>query len=383
VRILTFSTLFPNASAPNHGVFVENRLRHLLNSGGVTAEVIAPVPVFPGRYAGHRAVPLVETRFGVPIHHPRFLAVPKLGLYVTPALLYRSARAVLRQLLAEGARFDLIDAHYFYPDGVAAVLLAREFGLPLTITARGSDITEFPDFPVARLRILAAAKAASHVMTVSAGLKHALVSLGAEADKMTVLRNGVDLAAFAPGDREAARDFYRLHGFTILSVGALIDRKGHDRTIEAVSRIPDAQLLIAGDGPLRAQLMAQAASLGARVRLLGALPHQELCRLYNAADISVLASSREGWANVLLESLACGTPVVASPIAGNDEVIADAAAGLIAAENTGAAIAEAILRLRSALPPRDAVRAYAENFSWDAVSEGQKNIFTECIRRTE
>jgi glycosyltransferase involved in cell wall biosynthesis len=204
-----------------------------------------------------------------------------------------------------------------------------------------------------------------------------MAALSVPAGKITVLRNGVDLSMFRPLDQREARKALGVTGPTLVSVGALIPRKGHDRTIAALTRLPGWLLLIAGDGPERAALSALAGKLGVadRVRLLGAVPHGDLARLYSAADLSVLASSREGWANVLLESMACGTPVIASPIPGNTEVVQKPAAGSIANANTAEAIAEAVL----ARPPTDraATRNYAEGFSWDATSQGQLDLFTK------
>lgn len=147
IRLLTFSTLYPNAARPNHGVFVENRLRQLLASGEAVSTVLAPIPYFPssapcfGEWARYAAAPAAETRNGIEVLHPRYLAIPKIGMSVAPFLLYRAMIPVLRRLLASGRRFDAIDAHYFYPDGVAAVWLGRYFRLPVVVTARGSDVT--------------------------------------------------------------------------------------------------------------------------------------------------------------------------------------------------------------------------------------------------
>lgn len=381
LRLLSFTTLFPNAHMPNHGVFVANRLRHLLQSGLASSEVIAPVRVFPGVYSA-RGVRAQAHLHGMRVWHPRVLTIPGLDLYLGPGLLYRAARRVLAARLAAGASFDLIDAHYFYPDGAAALRLAREFNLPLVITARGSDVTQFPDYPYARARILQAAAQADAVITVSDGLRRALIDLGADGARITVLRNGVDLDEFTlPAAREQTRRALGLQGLVLLSVGALIERKGHHRSIEALRDLPDATLLIAGEGVERTRLEALARRLGVdgRLRLLGAVPHAQLGALYGAADISILASSREGWANVLLESLACGTPVVASPIPGNDEVITAPLAGRLAQANTPAALASAVRDLQAALPPRQAVRAYAEQFSWDEVSRGQAALFTQVL----
>ncbi len=381
LNLLVFTTLFPNAAQPNHGVFVENRLRHLLSTGQARATVLAPVAWFPGRSV---AAPAEERRHGLRVLHPSWLSVPAIGMRAAPWLLYQAAARTLAGLLAQGERFDAIDAHYFYPDGVAAIRLGRRFGLPVVITARGSDITQFPDYPAPRRMILQAAREAAAVITVSGGLRDALVALGAEPGKITVLRNGVDLAMFRPVDREAARRTLGIAGRTLVSVGALIPRKGHDLTIEALTRLPGWRLVLAGQGPERGRLEALAASLGVadRVQMLGAVPHAELAGLYSAADLSVLSSSREGWANVLLESMACGTAVVASPIPGNPEVVASPEAGFIAETRSADAIAACVRQWEADPIARTATRAYAEGFSWDETSAGQLAIFEKAKRPT-
>ena len=387
LRVLVFSTLFPHAGLPNHGVFVENRLRHLVGTGEVEATVLAPVPWFPfrharfgawGRFAGAGRR---EERHGIAVHHPRYPVVPRWGMNLAPGLLYRRALGAARGLMARGARFDLIDAHYLYPDGVAAVRLGRALGLPVVMTARGSDVTELPGFARPRGMILDAVREAAAVITVSAGLRDALVRLGAEAGRITVLRNGVDLAGFRPPvDRAAARAVLGVTGPVLLSVGHLIPRKAHDVVVAALDHLPGWTLLIAGEGPERARLEAMAAARPGRVRLLGARPHAELPGLYGAADVLVLASTREGWANVLLESMACGTPVVASDIPGNPEVVTERAAGLIA-PRTAEGIAAAVRDLAADPPARADTRAYAERFGWDATSEGQLAIFRRVTGR--
>ena len=286
LRLLTFSTLYPNAAAPNHGVFVETRLRHLVATGDVQSIVMAPVPWFPssnprfGTWARYAAVPRLEQRAGLDIRHPRFAVIPRIGMTAAPYWLYAAAKRCLAQLLAHGHRFDLIDAHYFYPDGVAAVWLGRHFNLPVVVTARGSDVTQLPDYAVPRALIRRAAMQADAVISVSGGLRAALGALGVPADRITVLRNGVDLRLFRPptGDARAAmRASLGMTGPCLLSVGALIARKGHDVTIRALAYLPEWRLFIAGEGPEQAALLALAAECGVadRVTLLGSVPHAE------------------------------------------------------------------------------------------------------------
>jgi len=388
LRLLTFSTLYPNNARPNHGVFVENRLRHLVAGGEASSEVVAPVPWFPldhpwfGDWAVNARVVASETRHGLTILHPRFPVIPRVGMSLAPLLLYRAMLPVIGRLLREGHAFDAIDAHYVYPDGVAAVWLGRRFGLPVVVTARGTDVSLIPRFARPRRMIRQAIGGAAALIAVSAALKDALVEIGAPEGKVTVLRNGVDTELFRPpADRDAARAALGLRRQTLISVGLLIERKGHHRTIEAMTQLPDFELLIVGEGPERDRLNALIARLGVadRVRLLGACPHAELPSLYGAADASILASSREGWANVLLESMACGTPVIASPIWGNPEVVRAPEAGLIMRENTADGVAEGVRRLFANLPSRAATRAYAEPFSWDETTAGQLALFRRVI----
>jgi glycosyltransferase involved in cell wall biosynthesis len=389
VKILTFSTLYPNSAQPHHGVFVENRLRHLVDSGRVDAQVVAPVPWFPtsarafGRYAEFAAVPSVENRHGLRVLHPRYPVIPAIGMTIAPLLMYVFARRTLKKLLADGHDFDLIDAHYFYPDGVAAAMLGRHFGKPVVITARGTDINLIPRYALPRRMILWAAQRASGLIAVCQALKDALVDLGVDERRVRVLRNGVDLELFKPADRAAARRRFKLDGPTLISVGHLIPRKAHDLVIEALPALPGTQLLIAGDGPEEAALRSLAARLGVndRVRFLGRVAHEDLAGLYTAADVLVLASSREGWANVLLEAMACATPVVASNVWGTPEVVAAPEAGRLMKQRSPDALAAAVTELLADPPDRAATRAYAEGFSWDATTAGQIELFEQIIAK--
>jgi len=389
MKILTFSTLFPNTVRPGHGVFVETRLRHLVASGQVSAHVLAPIPWFPsthprfGDYAKFAKAPRTEVRFGLQVDHPRYFLPPKVGMTLAPLLLALGAKRAIKRMLAAGEDFDLIDAHYFYPDGVAAVLLGRWFNKPVVITARGTDINLIPQHALPRKMILWAARHAAGMITVCQALKDAIVALGVAPERIVTLRNGVDLKLFQPMQREAERARLNLSRRTLLSVGYLIPRKGHDLIIRALPALPDTDLLIAGDGPDKAMLTALAAELGVadRVRLVGALPQAELRRYYGAADALVLASSREGWANVLLEAMACGTPVVASNVWGTPEVVATPEAGVLMPTRTPEGVAAGVKALFAHYPEHSATRRYAEQFSWDDTTAGQLQLFRAILAR--
>jgi glycosyltransferase involved in cell wall biosynthesis len=303
---------------------------------------------------------------------------------VAPLLLATATLPAVKAAITAMGGVDIIDAHYLYPDGVAATIIGRRLRVPVVMTARGNDVSLIPYHPAPRRLILQACKRAAGIVTVSAALKDALIGLGADADRITVLRNGVDLGLFRPLDRQATRRRLGLTGPTLISVGHLIERKGHGLIIEAMPSLPGFTLLIAGQGPERADLEALIARLGVgdRVRLIGARPHEELPELYGAADALILASSREGWANVLLEAMACGTPVVATPIWGNPEVVSKPEGGVLMNERSAAGIVEGVQRLFAEPPTREATRAYALPFSWDATTEGQLALFREIMGRS-
>jgi len=382
MKIITFSTLYPNAARPSHGIFVETRLRHLLASGKVESKVVAPVPWFPsrnarfGEYAAHASAPREERRHGIQVFHPRYPLLPRIGMALAPFLLARAVRPVIERILRSYA-FDLIDAHYFYPDGVAAILLGRHFGKPVVITARGTDVNLIPRYRLPRAMIRWAARHAAGMITVARALKDDLVRVGVPAERIEVLRNGVDLQLFQPIEREAGRRKLEVSRTTLLSVGHLVPRKAHDLVIQALQWLPEMDLVVIGDGPERGALgaLARKSGVGDRVRFVGALAQEELRNYYGAADALVLASSREGWANVLLESMACGTPVVASKIGGTPEVVSAPEAGVLVAERTPEAIAEAVQRLFARYPDRGATRRYAEKFSWEETTRGQLRLF--------
>jgi glycosyltransferase involved in cell wall biosynthesis len=387
VRLLVFTSLYPNAAQPRHGIFVEERLRHLVGSGRVAATVVAPVPWFPfphrgfGRYATFARVPRREHRHGIEVLHPRYMVVPKMGMRLAPRLMFRAALPVLRRQHVAERDFDLIDAHYFYPDGVAAVHLGEVLGKPVVVTARGSDVTWIPRNRAARRRIQWAAANASAVVAVSQTLKDKLTNLGVAPSSISVLRNGVDLQRFGPRDREAIRARLDLHGTVWLAVGNLVELKGVHITVAALAQQPETTLLIAGEGPEEKRLRQLAERLGVsdRVRFLGTIPQDRLCEYYNAADAMVLASSREGMPNVVLESLACGTPVVAAPFDGVTELLDVPEAGEIASERSADAIAAAWQRLCARAPARAATRSVAERLGWQPVVEAQCALYQRVL----
>ena len=391
MQIITFTTLYPSAARPQHGIFVETRLRQLVESGAVGACVVAPCPWFPfrspkfGRYSVLAQEPYEEIRNHLRVTRPRYPQLPKIGMSMAPLALFAAVLPLLRRRIREGQDFDLIDAHYFYPDGVAAALLGSVLSRPVVITARGSDLNLIAQYAGPRMWIRWAARRADGLIAVSSGLQRRLASLGIAPERVRVLRNGVDLAMFQPVHRPAARQALGFTRPTLLAVGNLVALKRHRLMVEALVSLPEADLVIVGEGPERGSIeaLARKRRIADRVRLLGHVPQHRLPEIYSAADLLVLVSTSEGWPNVLLESMACGTPVLVSDIDGITDIVTAPEAGRILEEVTPERLAAAARDLIAAPPPRTATRAYAERFDWRSTTDGQLALFREiCERRS-
>lgn len=388
LRVLTLSTLFPNAEQPTFGVFVESQTLALAARPGVEVRVINPIPMPPvplnlhAQYRMLRRLPREEDWKGLRVARPPMRVIPGLSGRFNPALLAHAARDTIRLWRREGFDFDLIDAQFFYPDGPAAALLAKEFSVPFSVKARGADIHYWGSRRGSRAQILAAAAQAGGLLAVSKSLCRDMATMGMEPEKIAVHYTGCDLDRFFPRDREAAKALLGVTGPLVVSVGALIPRKGHALVIEAAAELPGVTVLIAGAGPDQPQLAAliRARGLADRVRLLGSVPHAQLPRLLAAADVMALASESEGLANAWIEAMACGTPVVTPEVDGAPEAIDRPAAGRLLQERTPAAIAFAIRAILADPPAPSAVRACAERFTWQR-NALQLQQHLECVAK--
>lgn len=375
LRVLTLSTLFPDAVRPRLGPFVERQTLGLAAHPEVELRVVAPLglPPFPlnlhPHYRRFGVVPPSENWKGLSVHRPRFLHIPGTkGRFDAGALTRR-----LIPLLAEVRRtfaFDVIDAEFFFPDGPTAVALGRHFGVPVSIKARGADIHFWGHNPATAAQVRAAGGAANGLLAVSEALKTDMAAIGMPEDRITVHYTGVDLERFSVLDRAAAKAERGLSGPLIASVGALIARKGQALVIEALANLPDAKLVLIGDGEDRQKLLDQAHGLGCGDRLIltGNVPHEEIASWLSAADVMALPSSSEGLANAWVEALACGTPIVITEAGGAREVLNDDSAGRIV-DRTSDAVLTGIQSVLNNPPSRQACREIAERFTWDRNTE--------------
>ena len=303
---------------------------------------------------------------GLRIHHPRYCVVPKIGMNQAPRSLVRGLVRYLRRKRLDAEDWSLIDAHYFYPYGVAAGLVAQHLKTPYIVTARGSDINVIGEYAKPRQMILSAARNASAIIAVSEALARKMCSMGMDADKIHVLRNGVDLDFFKPADCRPDRTNALETDPKFLSVGSLVPEKGHEFAIRLLNGVPGSSLVIAGQGPDDARLrkISKESGVADRVRFVGALEPEVLRQHYQSADALILMSSREGLPNVVLESIACGTPVLATAVGGIPEILTDDCAGELVHGHGLQALECAWRNLKSRNIDRASVRRHAQKFSW-------------------
>lgn len=380
-HIIVLTNLFPHAGAPVSGTFIRQRMFRV--AGQLPLVVVVPVPWFPMQGLIRRffpnfrpPAPSEEAQDGIRVLFPRFLSVPGLWRGFDSLSIALACLPLVRRLQRQSPD-SIIDSHFAYPCGHAGVLLGRWLGLPVTITMRGTEVSLASD-PARRRRILAALQGASRVFSVSESLRRHAGALGADINKIHVVGNGVDLACFFPEDRAQARARLNLapDAPVLISVGGLVDRKGFHRVIERLPamrrRFPGLQYLIVGgpsaegdNGPYLRRLVHEL-DLADTVRFLGPLPAQELRWPLSAADVFVLATANEGWANVFLEAMACGLPVVATDVGGNAEVVNSPALGTIVPFGDGVELERAMGNALTRAWDRLAIRNYAASNTWDS-----------------
>ena len=390
-RVLLFSTVFPNAAQPHHGVFVRERLRGLPKED-FEVRVVAPTPWFPfvsGLRPGFRPqVPREEVQDGVPVLHPRFLSVPGFLKCLDGLFLFLSTLPTLVRLRRQFP-FEVIDAHFVYPEGFAAVLAGLIFRVPVTVTLRGMLPLLVP-FRLRRPQLRFTLRRAARIVAVSESLKRDAVALGIAPERVRVIANGADPGLFHPLDRIEARRRIGLgkYGPLLVSVGTLAPRKGFHLVIEAMARLakrwPALRFaVVGGDGPegaMETELRQLAARLKVDSRVIFAGPRRgdELAAWYSAADLFVLATAHEGCPNVVLESLACGTPVVATPVGSIPELIGPAVGVIV--ERTVDALAAGIDAALQRTWDRDEICARVASRTWEVVGREVAEELQGCLR---
>lgn len=391
-RLLSISTLYPNAHSPRFGTFVARSLEALAARGDWQVTLINPIGVPPlvlGKYSALAEAAQDEEARGVQILRPTFPIVPKFGARFNAGTIARTIMPIAKRLHKDAA-VDLVDAQFFYPDGPAAAEIARELNLPLSLKARGSDITYWGQKSYARRAMVAASDIATGILAVSEALRRDMADMGMAHGKIAIHYTGLDQDLFRPLQhtrirKELSQKFglsLPQTGDLICSIGALIARKGQRYIIEALPNFPDLTLLLVGRGEDEGMLRRLAHSLGVgdRVHFLGSLDHHVLPVVLSACRAMVLATANEGLANAWVEALACGVPVVTTDVGGVREIITSDDAGFIV-PRTANGISAGIAKILAKPHDPVAVSAFAKRFSWAAHGDALADYYTQLITR--
>ena len=397
MNILSISTMFPNKNIPSFGIFVQRRLEAL--SEIVNLTIVSPQPYFPflsllKRYRQRKGIPY-ETRLNdrTTVYYPRFLSFPVIFKPLDGFFLFICMYFFIKRMNKKGITFDLLDAHLAFPEGFASVLLGKCFKLPVTITLRGHDVNYLPKYPVRKRQVIYALKHADKGFSVANALRLKSGDLGIDIDKIVVASNGVQTDLFYPIDRTEIRNKLNFpsNRRIILSVGYLIERKGFDLLIDALhilhtkEKMTDVMLVILGgigyEPYVKPQLDEQIDryKLHDSVVFVDPKKNEELCQWYNLSDVFALASSLEGWPNVILEAIACGVPVVGTNVWGIPEIFGDdARIGLLAERNPE----DIAVQLKTALEKewdRDYLRKFALARTWSKTADLLKSEMKKII----
>jgi predicted glycoside hydrolase/deacetylase ChbG (UPF0249 family)/glycosyltransferase involved in cell wall biosynthesis len=381
LRILSLSGEYPNPREPGKALFIQARLQAISKVADVS--VVAPVALLDyanpqGNLLGSRGIPFLRTDDRIEVFHPRWIYPPRGGALNAVCLYIRLLPLVYR--LKKRRQFDVIDAHFLHPEGIAAALLGATFKLPFVVTMRGSEFLH-RRYRVRRRWMSWAVKRAALAITVSEGLRDLAVQLGARQENTTVIPNGINSETFHQYDREASRRHYQIETNTrlILTAGNLAPIKCHENIVKALRGVIDsgikAQLWIAGgtgrsgrhEAVIRAEVKAN--DLEDHVRFVGELPQKELATMMAAADVFCLASSREGWPNVVNEALACGTPVVATDVGAVRRMITSPDHGMVVPSGDVPALERSLVEALTRTWDRETISAAASSRSWSQVAK--------------
>jgi teichuronic acid biosynthesis glycosyltransferase TuaC len=397
LKIVSLSCVFPRVGAQEFGIFVKRRLQQLAAHADV--KVVSPAGVLdyshPKGLLGNRPLPRATRDGALEILHPRWVYPPG-GSILNAVLLERQMKSPLTKL-RERFPFDVIDAHFGYPDGIAAAGLATHFGVPYTITLRGNEPMHCEDASV-REAMAKALRGAGCVITVSESLRQFAISLGVDCEHVQTIPNGIDGGIFHIRDRSECR---RKHGLSenepvVLSAGSLIERKGHHRTIEAIAHVRragiNARLVVAGgtgrEGCFETEIRAAAAKqqLENAVVFTGHVDPATLAELMSAADVFCLASTREGWPNVVHEAMGCGTPAVATSVGAVRDMISEER-GIVVPVGDQEALNEGLLSALKRVWNREAIATWAHARDWKRVgaevAESMRRVVATSRGETE
>ena len=388
MKILSFSYCFPNKNNPTWGMFVYQRLAALAKYADL--KVCSPVPWFPLKATtANNSRSNGEDWNGLHTYRPQFFYFPGILKNLDGKLYARGLRRWLESFCSKWEP-DILDAHFVWPDGVGVAHLAETVGIPYAITLRGK-LYECLKVNSQAKQCMEALHGASAVIAVSGLLAEEARKLGVPEDKLSVIPNGIDNEMLSPSDKQACRRELGLplQGRIMVTVAHLGHRKGHFEVVQALAGLPDdVHLVLVGGGAQGGSAedlrkAAQEAGVAERLHVPGPQPYERISLYFNAADLSVLASYREGCPNAVLESLACGTPVVATDVGAVRDILPEPECGRIVPPQTVDPLREALAEALDQEWDKEAVFRASGVRSWRQVAQDVHNVLEKAVRKED
>lgn len=386
MRIAVVTPLFPSSVNPLRGTYIYNTVLSL--QGLADVQVFCVNMKYPARFFGRRRVRRSAALHSgqrpceVPAEVPGVIQVRHLDYpgipWLTRALNSRMCRFILQPQLKSFAP-DLILAYWTHPSGHAAIAAGEALGVPVVVGALGSDLLLSKG--IGRRFARRAVTKARRVLTVSEHLRRAAISLGAQPPRVTTIRNGCDRSIFSPRNRPESRARLGIARSTrlVLFVGWLAPLKGLPELVAAFAevrrKIPGAELVCIGDGPLKNWLSSLPPESG--VRAVGPKTNGEIADWLGACDLLCLPSYSEGCPNVVVEALSSGRPIVATAVGGIPELV-DENSGILVAPHDWSQLAAAISGALTR-PWNETAIAARHSRSWEDVARETHDACREVL----
>lgn len=395
-KVLVLSHMYPNPVNPMSGIFVHNQTK-ALKQIGIEVQVVAPMPCFPiyPKWEGYRKMEKETIMDGIPVKYVPTFMLPGGFFFSRYGEWYIQSLTKVLSDIRRQFPFDIIHCHTIFPDGYAGAFLKKELGVPVVSTIHGSDIMIYPKRSKAIYnRTLISLKNNDHVITVSDRLRKEALHMYPELS-VTTIYNGFDPNHFSPMDKYEAREKLGIdpNMRLLLYIGNLLPVKGLDFLLHAFAEVArdvkDLRLIIIGDGPLKKELLQLAKDLQVQdqVSFLGRKPYAEIPLWISACDVITLTSRSEGLPSVLLESMGCGRPMVATDVGGIKEVLRDGETGFIAEPENPEHIAACYRKLFIEHP--EWIDEYGKNawlaskaYTWEQNAKNVLTCYQQTIERT-
>ena len=393
-NILIITNLFPNPQEPNRGIFVAEMVRELKNSADIT--MISPIPWVPKwgvlkRFKGWYKFSQIPYNYeinGQKVICPKYLAIPKLGS-LHSFFMFVSLYPKVKQLHKE-KRFDLINAQWLFPDGVASCRISKILNIPIVLSAHGCDINLYMKMKSRRGQILKALNACEAVTVVSGQQKKSLLESGIPDSKISVIKNGFN-ENFKVQNKITLREELGLstRQQLIIFLGQLVEVKGFTYLISAVKQLENAsrngyEVIVVGTGPLSSMYEKKVSEMGLseKIKFYGEKKHNEIQKWLGASDMLCLPSIREGCPTVVLEALACGKPVVASKVGEVPELVNEKSGILFNPKDVNG-LAESLSKAMSREWDENEISSSVKHLSWKSVAGEYFNVFTNVLSKKD